>query len=64
MSNLWIHYKMLTPADVEYDMLPSGPGSRFTQMQVWVGSKKALAGWGGNQVLSIDFRARYVKNIC
>lgn len=46
MSNLWIHYKMLTPADVEYDILPSGPGLRFTQLQVWVGSKKALAGWG------------------
>jgi hypothetical protein len=47
MSDLWIHYRMLTPADVEYDMLPSGPGLRFTQLQVWVGSKKALAGGGG-----------------
>jgi hypothetical protein len=32
---------MLTPADIGYDMLGSGPGLRFTQLQVWIGSKKA-----------------------
>jgi hypothetical protein len=41
MSTLWVHFKMLTPPDVGYDMLPPGPGLRFTQLQVWVGSKKA-----------------------
>jgi hypothetical protein len=42
MNDLWIHYKMLTPADIGYDMLGSGPGLRFTQLKVWIGSKKAL----------------------
>ena len=43
MSDLWIHFKMLTPEDVGNDMLTPGPGSRFTQLQLWVGSKKATA---------------------
>jgi len=34
---------MLTPEDVGNDMLTPGPGSRFTQLQLWVGSKKATA---------------------
>jgi hypothetical protein len=42
LSTLWVHLKMLTQTDVGYDMLPPGPGLRFTQLQVWVGSKKAL----------------------
>jgi hypothetical protein len=42
MDTSWVHFKMLTPPDVGYDMLPPGPGLRFTQLQVWVGSKKAL----------------------